>query len=403
MASTSVACPSASSCVTAGAYYDSSGNIQGVLVTGSGTSWTAAEAPLPANAAADRFAALGSVACASASSCVAVGSYTDSSGNGQGLLVTGSGTSWTVAEAPLPANAAADPAACLISVACPSASSCVAAGGYTDSSGNQQGLLVTGSGTSWTAAEAPLPANAAADPAPFFPGSVACASASSCVAAGFYTDSSGNIQGVLVTGSGTSWTAAEAPLPANAAADPAAGLTSVACPSASSCVAAGFYTDSSGNRQGVLVTGSGTSWTAAEAPLPANAAADPAASLGSVACPSASSCRAGGFYVACASASSCVAAGFYTDSSGNRQGLLVTGSGTSWTAAEAPLPANAALIPASGWARWRARRRPPASRPAATPTPRATGRGCWLPGRVRRGRRPRHRCRRTPPLIPSPA
>ena len=104
-------------------------------------------------------------------------------------------------------------------MACASASSCVATGDYTDSSGNTQALLVTGSGTSWTAAEAPLPANAAADPDAFFPGSVACASASSCVATGFYTDSSGNIQGLLVTGSGTSWTAAEAPLPANAAAE----------------------------------------------------------------------------------------------------------------------------------------------------------------------------------------
>ena len=71
-----------------------------------------------------------------------------------------------------------------------------------------------------------------------------------------YTDSSGNGQGLLVTGSGTSWTAAEAPLPANAAADPVAGLTSVACPSASSCVTAGTYYGS-GNHQGLLVTGSG--------------------------------------------------------------------------------------------------------------------------------------------------
>ena len=128
MTSTSVACPSASSCVAAGSYYDSSGNEQALLVTGSGTSWTAAEAPLPANAAADRSAVLDSVACPSASSCVAAGDYADSSGNGQGLLVTGSGTSWTAAEAPLPANAAADPDAGLGSVACPSASSCVAAG-----------------------------------------------------------------------------------------------------------------------------------------------------------------------------------------------------------------------------------------------------------------------------------
>ena len=138
---------------------------------------------------------------------------------------------------------------------CPSASSCVAVGYYADSPGHQQGLLVTGSGTSWTAAEAPLPANAAADPDAGL-GSVACPSASTCVAAGTYEISSGQ-EVVLVTGSGTSWTAAEAPLPANAAASGGATLDSETCPSASSCVAAGFYADSSGNWRGLLVTGSG--------------------------------------------------------------------------------------------------------------------------------------------------
>ena len=157
-------------------------------------------------------------------------------------------------------------------------------------------MLVTGSGTSWTATEAPLPENASADPVIGTLGSVACPSASSCVAAGTYDDSSGNRQGLLVTGSGTSWTATEAPLPENAAASPYAALDSVACPSASTCVAAGTYEDSSGNEQVLLVTGSGTSWTAAEAPLPANAGPDPVDTLGSVACPSASSCVVTGTY-----------------------------------------------------------------------------------------------------------
>ena len=376
MMSTSVACPSASSCVAASSYFDSSGDEQALLVTGSGTSWTAAEAPLPANAAADRYAFLDSVACPSASSCVAAGAYADSSGRDQGLLVTGSGMSWTAAEAPLPANAAADPNVLLNSVACASASSCVATGDYTDSSGSTQGLLVTGSGMSWTAAEAPLPANAAADP-DVWPGSVACASASSCVAAGYYTDSSGNTQALLVTGSGTSWTAAEAPLPANAVAEREISQPSVACPSASSCVATVRYTDSSGNVHALLVTGSGTSWTAAEAPLPANAAADPGDTLDSV---------------ACASASSCVAAGVYTDSSGNTQALLVTGSGTSWTAAEAPLPANAAAADRDvDLASVTCASASSCVVAGTYTTPRATGRGCWLPGRVRRGLRPRHR------------
>ena len=326
-----VACASVSSCVAAGFYYDSSGNQHGLLVTGSGTSWTAAEAPLPANAASDQLASLAWVACASASSCVATGTYTDSSGNEQGLLLAGSGTSWTATEAPLPAGAASNPDVYLGSVACPSASSCVATGSYTDSSGNGRELLLAGSGTSWTATEAPLPAGAAASPSGVGMGGVACASASSCVATGTYYDSSGNGQGLLLTGLGTSWTATEAPLPAGAAASPnGTGLNSVACAPASSCVADGTYIDSSGNRQGLLLTGLGTSWTATEAPLPAGAASSPDAFLARIACPS---------------ASFCVVLGLYIDSSGNRQGLLLTGLGTSWAATEMPVPANAAPSP----------------------------------------------------------
>ena len=324
-----VACASASYCVATGFYYDSSGNQHGLLVTGSGTSWTTTEAPLPANAANDRPATLTWVACASASSCVATGTYTDSSGNEQGLLLAGSGTSWTATEAPLPGGAASDPDAGLGSVACAPASSCVAAGDYTDSSGNEQGLLLAGSGTSWTATEAPLPGGAASDPDAGL-GSVACAPASSCVAAGTYTDSSGNEQGLLLAGSGTSWTATEAPLPAGAASDPDAVLSSVACAPASSCVADGTYIDSSGNRQGLLLAGSGTSWTATEAPLPAGATDSPVTILARI---------------ACTSASFCVVLGLYEDSSGNRQGLLLTGSGTSWAATEGPVPTNAAASP----------------------------------------------------------
>ena len=162
------------------------------------TTWTAAQAPLPANAD-HTFAQLSSVACPSASACTAVGSYTGSAG-WRGLLLAKSGSSWTATQAPLPAGAAADPYATPKSVACASASACAAVGVYQDSSDSQQGLLLTGSGSSWTAAKAPLPAGAAANPGTTL-GSVACNSASaSCVAVGSYQDASGNSQGVLLTG-----------------------------------------------------------------------------------------------------------------------------------------------------------------------------------------------------------
>jgi hypothetical protein len=325
-----MACPSITVCVAAGSYYDSSGHAQGLLLTGSGTSWTATEAPLPAGASATLGPTIDALACPSTTVCVAAGSYYDSSGQIQGLLLTGSGTAWTATEAPLPANAAASPGATITSVACPSTTECVAVGGYTDTSGGGQGLLLTGAGTSWTPADAPVPANAAAGPRAYI-FSVACPSTDKCAAAGEYTDSSGNNQGLLVTRTGTSWAATEASLPAGAAASPGAVLLSVACSSATVCIAAGSYYDSSETSQGLLLTGSGNSWTPAEAPVPANAdPGNPGSTLDSI---------------TCAAGSSCVATGSYDDSSGTLQRVLLTGSGTSWTATEAPMPAGASSDP----------------------------------------------------------
>jgi hypothetical protein len=280
-----------------------------MLLTGSGTSWTATEAPLPGGAATNPLATLTAAACPSATSCVATGTYSDSSGY-QGLLVSGSGTTWRATQSPLPGGAATNPFVGLPSVACASASSCTAVGSYQSPSspGNSLGLLVTGSGGSWTASQAPMPANATTSPNAGL-SAVACPAATSCAAAGFYEDSSNDQQGLLVTGSGTSWTAAEAPLPAGAAANPDVLLPSVACASGSSCTAVGRYAVPSGG--GLLLTGSGTSWTASEAPQPPTGPGS-SVDLNSVACPS---------------TIVCAVAGDYTDSSGNRQGVLLTGPG----------------------------------------------------------------------------
>jgi hypothetical protein len=139
------------------------------------------------------------VSCASATICAAAGYYTDSSGNQQGLLLTWSGTSWTATKAPLPAGAST---MAIESLSCDSALPCVVTGHYTDSSGNQQGLLLTWSGTSWTATTAPLPAGAATPNPGVDIGSVSCTSATTCIASGYYIDSSGTPQGLLLTGSG---------------------------------------------------------------------------------------------------------------------------------------------------------------------------------------------------------
>jgi pentapeptide repeat protein/Big-like domain-containing protein len=321
----SVSCASAGTCTAVGSYTDSSGHGQGLLVTEASGSWTGVEAALPANALPNPEASLSSVSCASAGSCTAAGSY-DAPGQ-QGLLLTETSGSWTAAEAALPANANSQPQASLSSVSCASAGNCTAVGTYFDSSVHHQGLLLTEASGSWAAGvEALLPANAAPDPAAVL-FSVSCASAGNCSAAGGYTDSSGNQQGLLLTETSGSWTTAEAVLPADAAGNPAVGLTPVSCASAGNCTAVGYYLGSSG-QQGLLLTEASGSWAAGvEAPLPANAGSDPAAAVNSV---------------SCASAGNCTAAGGYTDSSGYQQGLLLTETSGSWTAGQAALPANAA-------------------------------------------------------------
>ena len=64
---TGVSCPSASQCVVAGHYGGTSGDTQGLLLTGSGSSWTATRAPVPSNADGSGYVYVMGVSCSSAS------------------------------------------------------------------------------------------------------------------------------------------------------------------------------------------------------------------------------------------------------------------------------------------------------------------------------------------------
>ncbi len=304
-----VACPTATECLAVGTFRDSAGMLHGLLLTRSGSSWTDAQAPLPAGGS---NLILSSVACSSSSQCAASGSFLTSAGKFDALMLTWAGSTWSDTPVPLPANMDQQSFGGLTALSCSASGHCVAVGGYADTSGAGRGLLVSGSGSSWTAAQAPVPAGAGRMQSVDLE-SVSCV-ALSCAAVGDYLDAAENEEGILLTGTGTSWTAVTAPLPANARPSQETGPTgawSVTCPAAAQCTAAGGYVDSASHLQGLLLTLSGSTWTAAEAPLPANASASPAAQL---------------FTVACPSAAHCAAAGVYTTSTGYVRGLALTGS-----------------------------------------------------------------------------
>ena len=319
----SVSCGSAGNCTAVGNYeISSSGYSYGLLLTETSGMWaTGVEAPLPANAGSIPDTRVDSVSCSSAGNCTAVGAYEDSSGHLQGLILTETSGVWaTGVEASLPANAATIPYVQLDQVSCASPGSCTAVGTYDDSSGNVQGLLLTETSGKWAiGAEASLPANAGSGGTginKLIPqvDAVSCASAGNCAAVGSYPDTSAHQQGLLLTETAGTWaTAVEAPLPANnntRSSDSYFVISSVSCGSAGNCTAVGRYKDSSGQVQGLLLTETSGRWaTGVEAPLPANATANPYVALDSVSCPSAGTCAAVGDYV---------------DSADDNEGLLLT-------------------------------------------------------------------------------
>jgi hypothetical protein len=327
-----VACPSSKACTAVGAAVgtaaDNSGSENAFIATGSGSSWTAIDAPVPANAMQDWLAShLGGVACPTTSFCVAVGGYKEADipegiddEEDEGLIVTGSGTSWQATEAPLPADAmtAAEGQQVYFDtgVICVSATECYTAGKYKDTSGTYHGVLEAWNGSSWQ----PVELSGGAQPVVGMLGDVACVSASDCMV----------ISGDTVYyGSGTSWQSATLPLPAGAPADATVTTWGLTCPSASSCVAVGDADDNSSYDEALIFSGLGGSWKAITAPLPANASAYPVSpdflsELDSVACASTTRCVAVGDYSA------------YENGTYATAGLLVTGSGTSWTVTQMP-------------------------------------------------------------------
>lgn len=327
-----VSCASPGNCSAVGSYTDSSDDGQLVLFDQTNGTWSAGmEASLPEGARESGLTSISSISCPSASNCTAVGSYTDSADNSQGLVLTETNGTWDAGTAAtLPANASSQPVAELTTISCPSTGSCTAIGGYTDTSGAPQGLLLSEANGTWAAGtEAALPSDAYTLPNVEL-SSLSCTSAGNCTAVGTYNATSGYTQGLLLDESDGTWATGTKPsLPANASTTPSVSVIGVSCWSPGDCSAVGLYTDSSGHYQGLLLSESGGAWsTGTDAVLPANAQTDTAQ-----------------FYidsVSCGSDGSCGAAGYYTDSSGNYQGLLLTEAGGTWsTGTEASLPGGA--------------------------------------------------------------
>jgi hypothetical protein len=115
---------------------------------------------------------LGGVACASATSCVAVGTASPHGTWGKMLTERWNGKQWTIVSAAAPAGVVGSE---LYGVSCSSPTSCFAAGAYQTSSGSRS-IVERYNGTKWSIAYRLAGAGTLRG--------VSCTSATSCVAVG---------------------------------------------------------------------------------------------------------------------------------------------------------------------------------------------------------------------------
>ena len=188
----------------------------------------------------------------------------------------------------------------LFTTACVAAGSCTAGGDFGGAGRPLEPMVATQSHGRWSrGAPLLLPANAAAQPYAQVSG-LACQSAGNCVAVGDYQyGRSGSLQAFIAIESRGRWARAFTPrLPANAGSPSSDQLEAVACTSTGSCEAMGTYQDSAGNAQTMAVAKppSGPWGQATEIASPPNAAANPDALMTGIDCTAPGSCVAVGNY-----------------------------------------------------------------------------------------------------------
>ena len=311
--------------------------IQAFVVNKTANIWRRA-AELPGTGALNSGgnAKINAVSCPAPGDCSAGRYYTDSAGHQQAMVATETGGTWGDAEE-VPGSAALNvgaPGAVILSLWCSGPGDCSSAGGYySDSAGHEQALVVTETGGTWGNAEeipgtGALNAGGAARVL-----SMSCSAAGDCGVGGSYAsatvDGIATVQAFVVSETSGTWGKAEE-VPGTAALNGGgyATVNSVSCPSAGDCSAGGSYTTSKPVTQAFVVGETGGTWGKAQV-VPGSATLNKSglAQVNSVSCPSARDCTADGFYM---------------DASFNTQAFAVSESGGTWGTAE-EIPGTAAL------------------------------------------------------------
>lgn len=253
---TAISCVSKKDCVTVGQTMTAGGKPTPPLAEWwNGTRWKLSSVPLPAGGTGGNLAG---VSCLSATSCFAVGSYTYGSTGQAPLAEVWNGKGWKAVKLAAPAGESYPN---LVSVSCASARSCMALGTYSTASGGSVAFSERWTGGRWITGKIPLPKGGVG----VIVSSVSCVSADACK--GAITDVSVGRGGavsqapLIESWNGKAWSAVALPL---GTARSLAVLAGVSCASAAHCVAIGSYFNRSWFTQAAVFNGK--RWTVSTVP-----------------------------------------------------------------------------------------------------------------------------------------
>ena len=322
----SMSCPTSTSCTAVGQFEDAASEWVPVVETKTGGAWGTAVAialPVDATPTLQAGAWMSSIDCTSVGNCVAVGQYpVGAEAETKPMIATETAGIWGPAteSTNLPAGAAtgATEVAELSSIWCAGAGSCVATGSFLDGSSNAHTMVATETGGTWQ------PAIQLADPPGIVevggalqPLGLACADLLNCTLTGTFPSHGGNgATAYAQRESAGAWGAATPFSPGNL---PFALLASVACPTASTCIAVGSATTDQNVTYPFAVTATSGKWGKATI-LPSPLLSPP---------------TSGGDlnWISCGSRTVCVAAGDTYDAKQGRVPAADTWTGGKWSSA----------------------------------------------------------------------
>jgi hypothetical protein len=272
-----VSCTGAKACTAVGSVASSGSTSATLAQRWNGTGWTVQTTPTPAGAVR---AFLTSVSCPAATSCTAVGFWTDSGGNQVPFAAQWNGTNWKLQTTPAPAGAQL---AQLNGVSCTSSASCEAVG--SDNTGTWAEVW---NGSTWAIRSIATPSGGR-NP---FVGGVDCTAANACTAVGDFVNGSNKAVPLAERWNGTSWSVQKVPVPSGSASE----FSSVSCSTTQfsiGCTAVGFVTKN-GISLPMAENWNGTAWAAKPVPSP-----DPnvtRSTMSSVSCSTLITCMGVGFF-----------------------------------------------------------------------------------------------------------